>query len=205
VALSEFLAWRARGPLVLVCCGPAASGKTTLARHLARARGVRHISSDLTRKALAGVAPTSRAPAGAYAPTVTADTYAALTAQTVDAIHEDRGAVVDATFHTAASRTAFLDALGATGAEILFVECRAPVEILERRANERARDPERVSDATAEVMRRQLAAWDAFAGGRGRRHLVVRADQPVEAMADAVYAWLDRRLEDGRSLPARRR
>jgi len=196
VALAESFAWRARGPLVIVCCGPAASGKTTLARELARAGNVPHISSDLTRKHLVGVAPTSRAPAGAYAPAVTAETYARLAAQTIDAIQGDGGAVVDATFHTAASRTAYLDALGPCRAEVLFVECRAPVEVLERRAAERARDPDRVSDATADVMRRQLAAWDPFGGGRGRRHLVVPADQPVEAMVDAVHAWLDRRLED---------
>jgi aminoglycoside phosphotransferase family enzyme len=36
VALAERLAWRARGRLVIVCCGPAASGKSTLAHTLSR-------------------------------------------------------------------------------------------------------------------------------------------------------------------------
>jgi uncharacterized protein len=199
VALAERLAWRVRGPHVIVCCGPAASGKSTLARHLSRAGGFRHLSSDVTRKGLLGLAPTTRAPARAYAPAVTAETYRALGAQTAEALAESGAAIVDATFHTAAERTAFLDTLGDCRAPVLFAECRAPAEVLERRAAARAREPERVSDATVDVVRRQLAAWEPFAGGPHRRHLVVPADQPVEGMADAVLAWLDRRLEDNPS------
>ncbi len=196
VALAERLAWRARGPHVIVCCGPAASGKSTLARHLSLAAGFPHLSSDVTRKRLFGLAPTTRAPAAAYAPSVTAETYRALAAQTTEALAQSGGAIVDATFHTAAERAAFLEALGGCAAPVLFAECRAPAEVLERRAIRRARAPARVSDATVDVVRRQLAAWEPFAGMSHRRHLVVPADQPVEGMADAVLAWLDRRLED---------
>jgi predicted kinase len=106
------------------------------------------------------------------------------------------GAIVDATFHTVASRDIFVRGIGDCGAPVLFVECRALAAVLERRAEERARDPERISDATPDIVRRQLAAWEPFAGNPPRHHLVVPADQPPEALADAVLAWLDRRLED---------
>jgi uncharacterized protein len=195
VAVAERLAWRAREPVVIACCGPSASGKSTLAARLARMSGLPHLSSDVTRKRLVGVAPTERAPRTAYGPEITAATYRALAAETAAALATGRGAIVDATFHTVDRRRIFLDALKHPGAPVLFAECRAPVTVLERRAMERAAHPARVSDATLEVVRAHHAAWEAFAGVPRGRHLVVPADQPPEGMADAVVAWLDRRLE----------
>jgi aminoglycoside phosphotransferase family enzyme/predicted kinase len=196
VALAERLAWRARGPLVIVCCGPAASGKSTLAGELSRRSGLPHLGSDVIRKGLVGVPPTSRAPETAYAPAVTTQTYRALAVHTNAALLTSGGAIVDATFHTAGSRATFRNALAGRDARVLFAECRAPAAVLERRAELRARDPRRISDATADIVRRQVAAWEAFDGLPPRRHLVVPAEQPVELMADHVVAWLDRLLED---------
>ena len=51
----------APGPLVLVICGGAATGKTHLAEVLAAA-GLEHLSSDVVRKRLAGLAPQQPAP-----------------------------------------------------------------------------------------------------------------------------------------------
>ena len=198
VALAERLSWRSRGRLVIVCCGPAASGKSTLAHELSRRSRLPHLASDVVRKRLAGVAPTSRAPQTAYTHETTMATYRALAEETAAAVAACGGAIVDATFHTVASRTTFQDALGGCNVPVLFAECRASAAVLERRAEQRARDPKRISDATADIVRRQLAAWEPFAGVPRRRHLVVPAEQPVGLMADHVHAWLDRRLEDER-------
>jgi uncharacterized protein len=181
---------------VIVCCGPAASGKSTLAHELSRRSRLPHLASDVVRKGLVGVPPTTRAPATAYTPAMTASAYEALAADTSAALAACGGAIVDATCHTAVSRETFRTALVDRDVPVLFAECRAPAAVLERRAEQRARDPERISDATADIARRQLAAWEAFAGLPRRRHLVVPAEQPVEGMADHVVAWLDRLLED---------
>ena len=199
-ALAERLAWRARGPLVIVCCGPAASGKSTLAHELSRRSRFPHIASDAVRKGLMGIPPTTRAPATAYTPAITTSTYQALAADACAALAGCGGAIVDATFHTAASRETLRTELADRDAPVLFAECRAPAAVLERRAEQRARDPERISDATADIVRRQLAAWESFSGLPHRSHLVVPAEQPVERMADHVVAWLDRRLEDAPSV-----
>jgi aminoglycoside phosphotransferase family enzyme/predicted kinase len=197
VALAERLAWRARGPLVIACTGPAASGKSTLAAVLSRQSRLPHLGSDVIRKSLLGLAPTERAPALAYSPDMTTGTYRQLSVRTAASFDACGGAIVDATFHTAALRRTFLDALGPIEDRVLFVECRAPAAVLEHRAEQRRRDPDRISDATSDVVRLQLAAWEPYAGVPARRHLIVPADQPPEYMADAVLAWLDRRLEDG--------
>ena len=69
VALAERLAWRARGPHVIVCCGPGREREVHPRPTASRvAAGFPHLSSDVTRKRLFGLAPTTRAPAAAYAP-----------------------------------------------------------------------------------------------------------------------------------------
>jgi predicted kinase len=122
---------------------------------------------------------------------MTTATYRTLGLHSAGAVTACGGAIVDATFHTVASHETFGRGLGDCAAPVLFAECRAPAALLARRADERARDPERVSNATADIVRRQLAAWEPFAGVRPRDHVVVPADQPVERMADDVLA--DRR------------
>ena len=62
IGLGHRFAWRARRPLALrSSCGVAGASKTTLARELAAVSGWDHLSSDVTRKRLAGIAPTERA------------------------------------------------------------------------------------------------------------------------------------------------
>ena len=73
--LGHRFAWRARRPLVLALGGVAASGKTTLALELARLSGWEHVSSDLTRKRLAGLEPQQRAAPEHYSREFTLRTY----------------------------------------------------------------------------------------------------------------------------------
>jgi aminoglycoside phosphotransferase family enzyme/predicted kinase len=195
IELAERFAWRVRRPLVLVCAGSPASGKSTLAAALARRSGLPHLASDVVRKRIFGLAPTARAPATAYTATVSERVYTVLGEQAAAAVRALGGAVVDATFGTAAARAAFARGLGEGVAPALFVECRAPAPLLERRAAERARRADRVSDATPDVVRRRVATWEPLAEVPWHRRLVVPTDRPPEAVLDAVLAWLDRRLE----------
>jgi aminoglycoside phosphotransferase family enzyme/predicted kinase len=196
VALAERFAWRARGPLLLLCAGPPASGKSTLAAALAQQSGLPHLSSDVVRKRLLNLPPAARAPSSAYAPEVTERVYTTLGAMAAAAVNERGGAIVDATFGTGAARAEFGRGLGRCAAPLLFAECRAPAPLLEARAAERARRPDRVSDATAEVVRRWLAEWEPPAHLPWRHRLIVHTDLPPEGVLDHVLAWLDRRLED---------
>jgi aminoglycoside phosphotransferase family enzyme len=90
IDLAERFAWRARRPLVLVICGVPASGKSVLAQALAVASGLERISSDATRKRLAGVSLRSPAPAPAYTPQFSALTYRELGAAAARAAPSSR-------------------------------------------------------------------------------------------------------------------
>jgi predicted kinase len=101
--------------------------------------------------------------------------------------------VVDATFHRRDLRDAFRAQLGTAEPRSYWVECLAPVEVLERRLRAREQEPGRVSDATLAVLHRQLARREPLDEVPAARHLQVRSDQPLEAVLDSIEDALDRR------------
>ena len=195
ILLSERFAWRARLPLGIVVCGLPASGKTHLATALAHLSGLPHLSSDVTRKRLAGIRPTQRAPTGSYGAEWNARTYAELARRARQAVATGGGAIVDATFRHLADRQAFVSALGAT-VPLLFIECQAPRAVLAERAARRERDPQRVSDADAAIVRGELESWEPLDEVPATVHLPLRTDRPLQQVLGDVLALLDQRLID---------
>lgn len=193
IGLAERFAWRARVPLAIVVCGVPASGKSHLASALAACSGLPHLSSDFTRKRLAGIRPSQRAPSETYSPEWNARTYAELGRRAAQALANPGGAVIDATFRHLADRKAFASSF-ADAAPLLFIECQAPPPVLARRAGRRARDPGRVSDADLPVVLREQQAWEPLDEVSAAAHLALRTDRPVEEILADVLALLDRRL-----------
>ena len=186
--LAERLAWRARGPVVIVVCGAAATGKTRVAEHLPATGAPPHLNSDVVRKQLSGLDPSARAPLSAYSEQASLDTYRELG---IRAAAEPRGAVVDATFRRRAHRDAFAAGLGATAPAALFVECRAPTAVIAERARRREREPGHVSDATAAIATGQLAEFEPLDEVDPDRHLIVRSDRELGATIDEILGRLD--------------
>jgi uncharacterized protein len=186
LALGRRLAWRARGPLVLVVCGLSGSGKSHLARALGAASGVAVVASDPVRKELAGVAVDERAPAGAYSGDFNERTYAELGRRVAELLAEGGAAIVDATFRLPADRAAFAAALGDAAPEPRFVECIAPEAVRLSRVAGRRSD---VSDATVDIARGQ--AFEPLDEVLAQRHLALRTDRPAEECVAAIEAWLD--------------
>ena len=189
--LAERLCWRARGPLGLLVCGIAASGKTTVAEEVAADSGFERVSSDVARKRAAGLRPTDRAPTGLYEDAVSLDVYRRLGQQAAGVLRAGNGVIVDATFRRASHRRAFLDAFDADWQVLAWVQCVAPADELVRRAHERAADPRTVSDATAEIVCAQLREFDAWAESRPGRWIELRTDQPLEATLEELRRELD--------------
>jgi uncharacterized protein len=186
LGMAERLVWHARGPVTVAVGGLSASGKTTLAKALARHAGIPYLSSDVTRKAGAGIAPGQRAAPTLYAPEVSLRLYAQLGAR---AAREPDGAIVDATFRRSRERAAFRDAHG-DGRPVLHVECVAPVALRVARAHAREESGGAASDAGPDVVRRQI--MDPFDEVPPHEHVVVRGDGPVELARAAIADALDR-------------
>ncbi len=193
ITLAERFAWRARLPLALVVCGVPASGKTHLATVIAAASGLAHLSSDVTRKRLAGLTSQDRAGARAYDPEMNHLTYRELGRLAAAEARERGGVIVDATFRHRADRAAFTDGF-ARAAPVLFVECQAPLAELQRRARLRERDPDRISDATLDVATREARVWDQLDDVAPAAHIALRSDRPADEVLADLLALLDRRI-----------
>jgi uncharacterized protein len=193
LALAERFAWWARLPLVIVICGVPAAGKSHLAHALAEVSRLPHLSSDLTRKRLAGIRPQQRAASAAYSAEFNRLTYAVLGRRAARATAVCGGALVDATFRHRVDRDAFVDAFG-DAASLLFVECRAPACVLAQRAAQRDRQPRRASDASLPVVMRESSAWEPLDELPAEAHLTLRSDRPVETQLDDLRALIDRRI-----------
>ena len=178
--LSETLCWRARGPVALVICGTSATGKSTLAAELARRSGLEVLSSDAIRKAAVGLPPTGRGAPEHYSLQVTHRVYELLGIRAVDLLDRHAGVIVDATCRSRAERSTLLGRIDRTGVPRLVVRCSVPLEIALQRARRRTSDPERVSDAGAQIVADQHHSFE-----------------PLEELAPRDVLELDTRLALG--------
>jgi predicted kinase len=186
--VSERRDGRERRPVarLLVVCGVPAAGKSTLAAALARTTGLPVVSS---RAARVGAAPDL---ARRYPSAYSAAVYARLGRLAALAAARHGGAIVDASFRRATDRPAFARGLGPCPADAVFVECRAPSEVLDERARRRARqghpvDPDRHS----------FAPLDDIAPSR---RLTVTSTRPVTLLTGVVTSFI-RAAEPPRSDP----
>lgn len=193
VLLAGRFAWRARLPLVLVVCGAPASGKSHLSGALASASGLAHLSSDVTRKRLAGLAPSEPAPPDSYRDEFSAATYGELGRRAAAELSSRGGAIVDATFRRRDDRRAFADALAGAG-PVTFIECRAPAHVLAERALAREHGERHGSDATLSVVLQEQANWEPLDEVPSDAHLILRSDRPVERLVAELVGLLDARL-----------
>jgi uncharacterized protein len=134
-------------PFVVVVGGVVGSGKSTLAAALGRELAAPVISSDRTRKALAGLTPTERGGTELYAPDEIERTYREVLRRGGEVLAAKRGAILDATFSTHRWRAAAADLARGAGARFLFIETRTDRAILQARLAAR-RHGASVSDAT---------------------------------------------------------
>jgi predicted kinase len=152
------------GPAVVVVFGLPGTGKSTLARALSRRLGFDLISSDVIRKQLAGISPTSPVTAeygsGIYREGFTRRTYLTLLAEAEERLHKRRGVILDATFRHADQRRLAVEAAARAGVRVLFIECCAPVEVALARIAERERRGSEISDANAAIYARQLQDFE---------------------------------------------
>lgn len=139
-------------------------GKTTLARALAAALGGTLLRSDVVRKELAGIDPSSFQAepfgTGLYTPAMNARTYAELGRRAQALLASGTTVIVDASFATSSERNSFFalaDALGIP-ARLLHLQCDRATALarLDRRLAERSD----ASDGRSELVQAQAAVFE---------------------------------------------
>jgi hypothetical protein len=178
-------------PSTVILMGLPATGKSTLAAHLARAMRARVASSDVVRKAMHGLAPTERAGEAAYARASTDAVYGEL-ARIVAASHES--VIVDASNRTHAQRAPLLAAAAARGAPFVLIEIDAGRATIESRMARRAADPSRVSDADLRMHDRLRAEREAPDEVPAAGRMQLEGDDRPGRLDDAACRVLSRLL-----------
>ena len=193
-ALAERLCWRARGPLALVICGPAASGKSSLAAELSRRSGLTVVSSDATRKAAAGLRATERATPEHYSHHFTHHTYELLAARARELLDGGSGVIVDASCRSRVERSTLLGRLRRSGLPRLVVRCDVPLQVALERAARRMHDPDRISDADPQIVAQQYRSFQPLEELPPGSVIELDTTHPLDTQVDELTRALDRRL-----------
>lgn len=181
-------------PTLIVMTGLSGTGKSTVARAMARSLDLPIIASDSVRKELAG--QTGPAPSdwgqGLYAASWTTRTYERLRQRARDTLAAGTGVILDATFLDDGERGRAAASAVAADAPFMLVETVCEPETALGRIRERAARGGSNSDATETIYRRQRQdAADAPAVlPRNAIHVVIDtgADGPLDL--DPFFAAL---------------
>ena len=181
---------------IVIVCGLAASGKSTIARIVSARTGYQLLNSDVVRKQLAGVPLNSHSPEkygkGLYTESFNALTYDCLLKQAEESLQSGTGVTVDATFKNRQHRQQFLELSSRHRLPVLFVECRASEEkTLERLKNRQLR-PGEVSDATVAVYLRQRNEFAPLSALPDSMRMIVSTENNPEEGAQQVLDSLGR-------------
>ena len=151
-------------PTMILTCGLPASGKTWLARRLARPLRATLLRSDVRRKVLAGITPMPPGDGsygtGRYAPHRRESVYRSLLESTLEPLRAGHSVIVDATFSRRAYRRDFIDAAARLGLPFQVLHVTAPEGVIRARLERRREDPTEASEADLEVYRREREAFE---------------------------------------------
>ena len=151
-------------PLLLAVIGRVGTGKSTVARELGNELNWPVFSSDQIRKTLAGVPLTRRTPskkrAEVYSRQMTTRTYRELLARGVIAAKTQGGAIVDATFASAAKRELLRQKCEKAYLPFQAVELEVDPGEIERRLRARNKSVGVISDARLEDLEKLLTAYE---------------------------------------------
>ena len=152
------LAWEyaqsKQGRLILMS-GLSGSGKTTVARELAKRIGAIHIRSDAVRKHLAGISLNQRGTDDLYTPQMSEKTYARLLELGVMLAKEGFPVILDAKYDRLSLRSQAIAQAQSHQLPLKILHCTAPIEVLSDRLGERSQD---ISDATPDLLKQQQAS-----------------------------------------------
>ncbi|MDX1393256.1 MAG: AAA family ATPase [Gemmatimonadota bacterium] len=188
----------ARRPALVLIGGLPGTGKSTLASSLGERAGFEVLSSDRTRKRLAGIDPATPAAAefgaGLYTGEWNDRTYAALLETALDGLLDGERVIVDASFREDGRRDAFLAAAADLCVPAVFLRLEAPPRRVRRRIEERGDTP---SDADVDIYEAVAARWEPATAGTAPHTRVVdtgqspawSVEQSLAHLADLGVWW----------------
>jgi aminoglycoside phosphotransferase family enzyme/predicted kinase len=168
--------------------------KTTLANALAQRLGAVHISSDVTRKRLAGIGENEHRyddPAtGLYSPEFNRRTYDTLFSQAKDMLKDGVTVILDAAFLKQAEREQAARIAGESGADYLVAECRLSPELTQKRLLQRLNEVS-ASDGRWEIYQKQLDWFEAVKEVPTEQYILIDTSLPLAQNIGQVLNRID--------------
>jgi len=180
-------------PTLFITCGLMGCGKSTLADQLSFELGITCCNSDVVRKQMVGITPTTPALVafgeGIYSDQSNADTYAELSRLAEMEIAEGRSIIIDACFIYKHERFKFYGLAERYGARfvILHVSCSEPIN--RRRLTARLASGRTVSDGRIELLTIQRQAFEPPELDEGLV-ISIRAVAPPSSLTSTIYERL---------------
>jgi hypothetical protein len=181
-------------PTLFLVAGLSGTGKSTVAQELARRWGLACISSDITRKGLAGIASTERRVEsygrGIYSSEFSRRTHDAMLMGAREELQGGRSVVLDATFRRAHERVQAVALAQDLGIEAWVIECLLAEAEVRRRLDERQRQEGPISDGRWELFPQQQGEWEPIGEVPANRHLQVDTLGPIhEVVRGLLLSW----------------
>lgn len=183
-ALYYRLAWdyaQPRQGQLMIMSGLSGSGKTTVARQVARQTGAIHIRSDAVRKHLGGVPLMQRGGDDLYTPEMTQKTYGRLLDLGMKLVKQGYSVILDAKYDRQALRESVIQAAEAHPVPLQILHCDAPQEVLHDRLKQRTGD---IADATADLLPRQFL--EPFTEHEQRYVKTIDTTQPIDNQIEGL-------------------
>jgi uncharacterized protein len=185
-------------PRLIAVTGLIGCGKSTLTGELSRRWGIHSVSSDVTRKRLAGISPEQRGDSGyeegIYSPDFTDATYYAMFDEAKKHLARGASVVLDASFARSRHRAAFAEAAREAGADAWLLECVSTIDETRSRLARRAARPETTpSDARWETYLSQRTTWEHIGDAEPLRHAVIDSasmrHETVREALGTLFRW----------------
>lgn len=182
-------------PAVLLMHGLSGSGKSFVARYLARTIGAVQIRSDVERKRLFGLWPEAESPAQnppeIYTPAATEQTYRRLQALTEHAIEAGYTVIVDAAFLKQSQREQFASLAINRKIPWVIIDCQAPEPVLRDRITHRIQSGKDASDADTTVLELQLRSAEPISDSEAIHRITINTASTDAARAlDGIWDQL---------------
>jgi len=192
--LAEAYASHVASPALVTMVGVTGSGKSYLANALASRLGAVVVSSDITRKRMAGIDPAQPQveplDQGIYSPQMTARTYDEMLRQAAPFLAKRKPVILDASYLRRQNRLDARVLAQRTGVRFLAVECLADESLVRERLQLRRSAVWSPSDGRWEVYQAQLERAEPLSELAGEELLTVDSASPLAKQLDRVEAFL---------------
>lgn len=176
-------------PLLFITTGLVGTGKTTVAEALSQRLGLAIISSDVTRKKLAGIPLTEHRfeeiKGGIYSEDFTKRTYGEMFAEAEELLSKGQSVILDASFQRREDRLRAKGLADNLGADFLAMECVLGEETVKKRLEQRLKEGT-ISDGRWEIFEWQKHKFDPVTEFSSKEHLVLDMTQLMDKIIQVI-------------------